>query len=92
MLLHPVNTPSAGVLVPLICMPGPAEDGPGMFERLKTLAQTNLAFPALLVGLDLSEPGAIEAWPAVFAEAAKQYRVADHGLVFGHGATPSTSR
>lgn len=84
--IHPSPESSALPRVPLIFMPASADGSTAMFDRLVEAAQTNLAFPALLVAPDLAEPNAIEAWPEALAELAAQHELTQRGLVLGHGA------
>ncbi|MEL7088233.1 MAG: hypothetical protein AAGL98_07290, partial [Planctomycetota bacterium] len=67
-------------------MPGSAEDARPMFNRLAEVAEAHLAFPALLVAPDLTEPNATESWPAAMADLAERYDLAERSLVFGYGA------
>lgn len=86
LLQHAINPSADGLTVPLICMPGSADDAQAMFDRLAAVAEAHLDFPALLIAPDIAEPNATDAWPAAFAELSKQYDFTERGLVFGHGA------
>ena len=86
-MLHHATHPAAdGPHVPLICMPGSAEDAKAEFDRIAEAASAHLAFPAVLIGPELADANAVEAWPAAFAELAGRFTLTDRALVFGHGA------
>lgn len=85
MLYRALNRLAAGPMVPLVVMPDSAGDPREGFERVADAAEAALSFPVLVVAPDLSDPQAVEDWPAVFAELATKHDLAERGLVLGCG-------
>ncbi|MEM9916069.1 MAG: hypothetical protein AAF911_14030 [Planctomycetota bacterium] len=86
MLHQALNRSAAGPMVPLIVMPDSADDPRAWFDRVAAAAEAALAYPVMLIGPDLSDPQAMEGWPATFAKLGAEHDLAERGLVMGHGA------